>query len=173
MPLTTTATWPTLTEGRKAKASEVEAKFDWLEGAQLPMTGGNFTTGVYDIGSAAYNWKTGYFNTVVVGGYTVSSGLSLIQGVRGWLSIHATAGSYTIGAAYNVSSISSPGTGQYTVNFTNAFATSTSIAVTANGSGYVYVVDKSTSSIKVEHRNRATDALEIPANMGVIITGTQ
>ena len=74
MPLTTTATWPTLSEGRKAKASEVEAKFDWLEGAQLPMSGGNFTTGVYNIGSTAYKWKNGYFSSFIeVGGQTITA----------------------------------------------------------------------------------------------------
>lgn len=171
MPLTTTATWPTLTEGKKAKASEVEAKFDWLEGAQLPMNAGNFTTGAYDIGSATYQWRSGYFNNVVIGGIT--SGASLVQGMRAWLSIHGTAGTYTVSASYNISSVSSPGAGEYTINFTTGFLTSTAIAIGANGSGYVLVVDKSTTSIKVEHRNHSTDALETPTNMGVIVTGNQ
>lgn len=171
MPLTTTAIWPTLTDGKKAKASEVESKFDWLEGTQLPMSGGNLTTGAYDIGSSAYQWRSGFFNHIIINGYTGSS--SLTQSLDAWLSIHGTAGSYTIGASYNISSVVSSGAGLYTVNFTTGFLSTTTYAITGNGSGYVLVTDKSTTSAKLEHRNYSTDALEIPLNMGILITGHQ
>lgn len=58
MPLTTTALWPDLVAGRKAKASEVEAKFDWLEGSLLPMSGGNLTNNAYDLGISGNAWRS-------------------------------------------------------------------------------------------------------------------
>lgn len=65
MPLTTTALWPDLVAGKKAKASEVEAKFDWLEGSLFPHNSGNATNNAYDIGTSTYNFRTGYFGTSV------------------------------------------------------------------------------------------------------------
>ena len=50
-------TWPTLTAGQKARASDVESKFDWLEGDLVPMLGGNMTTGVYDLGTSTAAWR--------------------------------------------------------------------------------------------------------------------
>ena len=35
--------WPALTSGFKAKGSEVELKFDWIEGSIVPMNGGSMT----------------------------------------------------------------------------------------------------------------------------------
>lgn len=132
MPLTTTALWPTLTGGRKAKASEVEAKFDWLEGAQLPMTGGNFTTGVYDIGSSAYQWRNGYFNnSVVVNNQTITSDMVGIS-VKAWVSMSVTA-TLTASGSFNVSSLLKLGIGVYQVSFTTPFVTNTYSAI-AGGS---------------------------------------
>src|SRR5687767_11302231 len=51
MPNTTTATWPTLTAGAPARASDVEAKFDWSEYHIWPHAGGNFTDNTYDLGN--------------------------------------------------------------------------------------------------------------------------
>lgn len=51
MPNTTTATWPSLVAGQVARASDVEAKFDWLEQHLWPMSGGNFTDNTYDLGN--------------------------------------------------------------------------------------------------------------------------
>lgn len=50
-------TWPTLLAGQKARASDVESKFDWLEGDLVPMSGGNMTTGVYDLGTSTAAWR--------------------------------------------------------------------------------------------------------------------
>jgi len=55
-------TWPTLTPGRKAKASEVESKFDWLEGSLAPMNSGASTDAVFDIGTTTANWRNAYFS---------------------------------------------------------------------------------------------------------------
>lgn len=52
--------WPSLIAGNKAKASEVEDKFDWIEGSIVPMNAGNKTNAVYDLGESSYRWKTIY-----------------------------------------------------------------------------------------------------------------
>jgi hypothetical protein len=49
--------WPTLAAGRKAKASEVELRFDWIEGDIVPMNAGNQTDAAYDLGTTAYRWR--------------------------------------------------------------------------------------------------------------------
>lgn len=53
--------WPTIVDGRKRRASEVEAKFDFLEGALVPMNNGNPTDAVYDLGSTSTRWNNIYF----------------------------------------------------------------------------------------------------------------
>lgn len=58
MPETTSATWPSLVAGAKAKASDVESKFDWLEGHLWPQVGGTTTTGVFDLGGNGKSWRS-------------------------------------------------------------------------------------------------------------------
>ena len=134
MPLTTTATWPTLTEGRKAKASEVEAKFDWLEGAQLPMSGGNFTTGVYDIGSVTYKWNNGYFTNLVIGGRTMTSSEAGGKPLRGWGFIQYFGGTTTALASFNIAAVVS-GTTQTEVYWGTDFSSAYYSAVVTPSSG--------------------------------------
>ena len=57
-------TWPSLTAGKKAKASEVEAKFDWLEGDIVPQTGGSQTDSVYYLGTAGARWLGVYTKSI-------------------------------------------------------------------------------------------------------------
>ena len=64
MPLTTTATWPDLVAGKKAKASEVEAKFDYLEGTLWPMSGGEATDSAYDLGLSTAYWRAGWVKSL-------------------------------------------------------------------------------------------------------------
>jgi len=52
--------WPDLEGGQKARASDVEAKFDWIEGSIVPMVAGNKTDGAYDLGESSYRWNVGY-----------------------------------------------------------------------------------------------------------------
>lgn len=52
--------WPILTAGLKAKASEVESKFDWIEGTIVPMSAGAKTDAAYDLGEAANRWNNIY-----------------------------------------------------------------------------------------------------------------
>lgn len=58
------SSWPDLIAGRTAKASEVEAKFDWLEGDIVPMTGGNQTDSVYYLGTAGARWLGVYTRSI-------------------------------------------------------------------------------------------------------------
>lgn len=57
--------WPSLNAGSRARASDVELKFDWIEGDIVPMLAGSKTTGAYDIGTTAFKWRSGYFSTRV------------------------------------------------------------------------------------------------------------
>lgn len=56
--------WPALVAGAKAKASEVESKFDWIEGDLVPMTGGTKTDASYDLGTASFRWRSLYVSNV-------------------------------------------------------------------------------------------------------------
>ena len=69
MPDTTTATWPSLIAGRKARASEVEAKFDWAEANLWPHSAGVTADATYDLGKSTARWKNGWFS----GGFNPTS----------------------------------------------------------------------------------------------------
>lgn len=51
------SSWPTLTAGARARASDVEAKLDWLEGHLLPMNSGTTTDAIYDLGTSTARWN--------------------------------------------------------------------------------------------------------------------
>lgn len=57
--------WPALIAGAKARASDVENKFDWIEGNIVPMNGGSSTDAAYDLGTSDKRWRRGYFSTAV------------------------------------------------------------------------------------------------------------
>lgn len=60
--------WPSLSAGAKAKASEVELKFDWLEGDLEPMSGGTKTNAAYDIGTSSFKWRNAYLSGQLLSG---------------------------------------------------------------------------------------------------------
>lgn len=64
MPQTTSATWPDLAAGAKARASDVEAKFDWLEGDIWPQAGGSTTDGAFDLGGSGKSWRAAWVNSI-------------------------------------------------------------------------------------------------------------
>lgn len=68
-------TWPSLIAGQKARASDVESKFDWLEGDLVPMLGGFPTTGVYDLGTSTASWR--YIHIAPTGGIMCSGATSM------------------------------------------------------------------------------------------------
>lgn len=53
-------TWPTLVANARAKASEVEAKFDWIEQDLVPMAGGSKADATYDLGQSTFRWRDAY-----------------------------------------------------------------------------------------------------------------
>lgn len=53
-------TWTEFVAGTKAKSSQVNENFDWIEEHLFPMKGGSTTTGVYDLGSTLANWRDLY-----------------------------------------------------------------------------------------------------------------
>jgi hypothetical protein len=56
--------WPSLAAGNKAKASEVEQKFDWLEGSVVPMNSGSTTDLAYDLGTTTARWRSVYAGSI-------------------------------------------------------------------------------------------------------------
>lgn len=67
------ASWPSLVAGAKAKASEVELKFDWIEGDWLPFAAGTKTDATYDLGSTSFQWRNLYLS----GGYFAKANSSV------------------------------------------------------------------------------------------------
>lgn len=67
--------WPALVAGRKARGSDVELKFDWIEGSIAPMSGGSLTTGVHDLGTTTAYWRVGYMNSI--NATTTANGLAI------------------------------------------------------------------------------------------------
>lgn len=67
--------WPSLVAGKKAKSSEVELKFDWIEGNLVPMNAGEQTNNAYDLGTSAYRWKTVYAMDLNLGGSNTAGGI--------------------------------------------------------------------------------------------------
>ena len=56
--------WTVFTAGSKAKATEVNENFDWMEGHFKPQNAGSTTTGVYDLGSSTERWRVVYANSL-------------------------------------------------------------------------------------------------------------
>lgn len=178
MPLTTTATWPTLNEGRKAKASEVEAKFDWLEGAQYPMTGGNMTTGVYDIGAPAYRWRYGYFTTVYADNLVTTSTITseeLRTTYKAWAWAVASVGTVTAGYSYNISSIALLATGTYRIYWTVPFANNTYSVVSMPRVNLAWIgtADNFTTTSVDLFFFTAAAGLATPTSFDIMATGDQ
>ena len=57
--------WPGLVAGARARASEVEQKFDWLEANILPMLSGSTTDLVYDLGTSTARWNFGNIDKIM------------------------------------------------------------------------------------------------------------
>lgn len=161
MPLTTTAIWPALVDGRKAKASDVEYKFDWLEGDQMPMVNGNMTNGVYNIGSATYKWDIGYFSQVRTANlYTTGTQTSeqINANIKAYSYGIGSGGTVTAETTSNISSIAVMTTGVYRVSFTTPFANNTYAALAtvvnnASGGGYACTFNHTLASVDVYNFN--------------------
>lgn len=69
------SSWPTLTAGAVARASDVNAHFAWLEGSIVPQSGGFATDNTYDLGSVTTNWRTIYAYSI--NGTSTAKGLAI------------------------------------------------------------------------------------------------
>ena len=161
MPLTTTATWPTLTN-RTASAADVNSKFNWLEGHRYPMNGGALTTGAFDIGSSAYKWKTAHFNSnVIVDSVTVTS--DTIGGKIGaWGKMSVSGNTLTADGSFNVASIISI-TGEYIINYATYFTgplNPPGIATVRHVDARRMGIDSGQVSVTVQTRNLAGTLLD-------------
>lgn len=118
MPLTTTATWPSLVN-RTASAADVNNKFAWLEGDRLPMNNGILTTDVYDIGSDDTPWRNGVFSSVVIGGQTTSVSLRFGK-ISAWGKITVSGGTVTADGTYGVNSLTYTAVGRILIDVNSA-----------------------------------------------------
>ena len=57
--------WPALTAGGRARASDIEFKFDWCEANLLPMLSGATTDIVYDLGSETRRWRYAWIGSAI------------------------------------------------------------------------------------------------------------
>jgi len=87
-------------------------------------------------------------------GTVSTSTANVINGAKAWVNFNGT-GTVAIKASYNVSSITDNGTGDYTINFTNAFADTNyaSLLTISSGNGVaasqVVTGNKTTTSLNV------------------------
>ena len=58
--------WPSLVAGARAKASEVESKFDWIEQDLVPMAGGSKADATYDLGQSTFRWRDIYYSRQIL-----------------------------------------------------------------------------------------------------------
>jgi len=56
------STWSVFSPATKAKSSEVNGNFDWIEGNIIPMNAGSATDAAYDLGAASTRWRHSYFS---------------------------------------------------------------------------------------------------------------
>jgi hypothetical protein len=91
-----------------------------------------------------------------------TSTANVINGAKAWVNFNGT-GTVAIRASYNVSSITDNGTGDYTVNFTNAFADAnyaavlSSIAQTSGNNIALTCIDFDTAPTTTALRVRTSD----------------
>jgi hypothetical protein len=69
-------TWFDFTAGTKAKSSEVDANFDWLEGSIVPMNAGLETDAAYDLGRSTARWRDAYLSRKMFIGAAGSAGFA-------------------------------------------------------------------------------------------------
>lgn len=67
------SSWPTLSAGSRARASDVEAKFDWVEGNIVPMLGGSATDAAYDLGTSTGRWRDSWLSRRILIGLNTST----------------------------------------------------------------------------------------------------
>ena len=93
---------------------------------------------------------------------------------KAWVNFNGT-GTVAIRRAFNVSSITDNGTGNYTVNFTNAmsdvyFATNVTAGFTADTGRYGEAITPATTSIQVGVRNSSGTSVDNPGVYAAIFS---
>lgn len=115
------SSWPQLVAGQKAKASEVESKFDWLEGSLVPMNSGATTNAVFDVGTTTAAWRHGYFTGFVAVGSLPSTSTPSIwfrgSSVEGGIGFESTGGGVIIRFFKNTTTIIEIGAGATSATF--------------------------------------------------------
>ncbi len=109
------STWPTLAAGARAKASEVEAKFDWVEQDIVPMAAGSKADNTYDLGQSSFRWR----NVYVGPGSAGTPAVCIRAADMGWYS-----------SAVNTMDLAIAGVNVFTINNSGTHTLSQSITTT-------------------------------------------
>lgn len=67
------SSWPVLSAGNVAKASDVNAHFAWLEGSIVPFSNGSSTDLGYDLGTTTARWNFGYIDRLMCNSINATS----------------------------------------------------------------------------------------------------
>jgi len=115
--------WPALVAGARAKASEVEAKFDWMEGDVVPMSGGSKADATYDLGETSFRWRNAYVSGgIAIGIATITGELSVSKSTSGGnvaAQIYNTSNTANSGARFNIR-VAGSSAGDNWIHFDNA-----------------------------------------------------
>lgn len=60
------SSWPTFTQNTRAKASEIDARFEWLEQDIVPMNNGTRFDDTYDLGTSLHRWRDIRFSRYII-----------------------------------------------------------------------------------------------------------
>lgn len=129
--------FPSLTSGRPARAADVTARTDWVQGHIVPMNAGSTTTGIYDLGTTTAQWANGYFSgKIAVGGLALSTpGANTLYAdniPKAWVNFDGT-GTIAIKQDFNIASLTDNGTGNYTITFATPLTNASCVVC---GAGY-------------------------------------
>lgn len=172
--------WPALAAGNKAKASEVEAKFDWLEQNIVPMSGGVTADNTYDLGTSSARWRAGYFGTslLVNGAEPATPATNTVYGpniVKGFIQLNMS--SATSAGDFNVSSITDNGVGDFTITWNTDFANQAyAVAGMSNAggdTGLLRVEGIAVGTLRIINVRRDTGAAQDTTIATVIAIGDQ
>lgn len=140
--------------------------------AGLASGGPITTTGTVTVTAASKSdQQTGSSSTVAV---TPSQAQSHDSAAKAWCRVTQSAGTYTVQASYNVTSVTKNSTGNLTVNFTTAFATANFAAIVGTETGVLPATNTyATGSVVVVLRLATAPGTPIDANFDITCFGRQ
>lgn len=94
--------WTAFVANTKARASQVNENFDWIEGSIVPMNAGSKTDAVYDLGESGNRWKDIHLSgNAEIGTVSLGTSTNTVLFVGGTLRPETDA-SYDLGESVNM-----------------------------------------------------------------------